>query len=111
MKVTKILIPFILTSFLSCNKKEAGSVDTKYQENEYEIAIVNFPDTIYVNKTYKGTITYTSTFDNIIYKLNTHYFDISIYIMFIYFPPFNLDTPINLFIKAAIYTTFSYKLP
>jgi|SRR5690554_5160538 len=111
MKVTKILIPFILTSFLSCNKKEAGSVDTKYQENEYEIAIVNFPDTISVNKTYQGTITYTSTFDTIIKKLNTHDADISRYIMLIYYPPINLDTPNNEFSKAAIDTTVAYKLP
>lgn len=110
MKVTKTIIPFILISFLSCNKKEVYSLDLEYHESEYE-AIVNFPDTISVNKTYQGTITYTSTFDTIIKKLNTHDADISRYIMLIYYPPINLDTPNNEFSKAAIDTTFAYKLP
>lgn len=106
MKIIKILILFILTSFLSCNRKEVDSVDVEYQESEYEIAIVDFPDTVSVNKIYQGNITYTSTFDTITDKLNT---DGSIrrYIMLIYHLPNNLDTSST----KATDTTFAYKLP
>jgi len=111
MKIIKIIIPFILTSFLSCDKKEVNSNNDIYNKNKMEVAIVDFPDTIHINEVYQGNITYASTFDTIIKKLNTHDADITRYIMLIYYPPKNLDILNREFSKIPTDTTYAYKLP
>lgn len=111
MKIIKILILFILTFFLSCNKKEVNTAFTNVSDkNELEVAIVDFPDTISVNEIYQGNITYTSTFDTITDKLNT---DGSIrrYIMLIYHLPNILDMTNKELGTKSTDTTFAYKLP
>src|SRR5690554_7625994 len=91
-ELMKIIFVLILISFLSCNKKnDYNLVDRNiYIEKEKEIAIVDFPDTVQVNKTYQGNIIYTSTFDTIISELNTNG-NIRRYIMLMYYLPSNLN--------------------
>lgn len=110
MKIVKVIVPFIITFFLSCDKKEASLVNNNaYDKSEKEVAIADFPDTIHINKIYQGNITYTSKLDTITRKLNGNN-DIRRYIMLIYYPPINLGRDKGSG-KIPSDTTFAYKLP
>lgn len=107
----KKIITLIFISFLSCNKKETKLLEANVSnEIETQIANVNFPDTIHINKIYEGNIIYTSTFDSITTKLNADG-EITRYIMLIYYEPYNLNKDKNQFTEIITDTTFTYKLP
>lgn len=110
----KIVLLWAFFLFLCCKNKEVKFFDDdkkNNQQNIEEFANVDFPDTIFSNKKYKGNILYTSTFDDIVKKLNTYKSDTTRFVMLVYYLPDKQDdTKIN--IESIAYdTTFAYDLP
>lgn len=114
MMRNKIVLLWTFFLFICCKNKEVKSFDEDKKNNEQNIeylAKVDFPDTIFSNKKYKGNIVYTSSFDNIVKKLNNYKSDTTRIVMLVYYLPEKQDGT-NINIESIAYdTTFTYELP